>query len=50
MFRDSILGLTYLHMNNICHRDIKPGNIFQLGENTFSVGDYGIGINLSIEK
>jgi len=27
IFRDCILGLTYLHNKNIAHRDIKPANI-----------------------
>ena len=26
IFRDTILGLCFLHTNNIAHRDIKPSN------------------------
>ena len=47
VFRDSILGLTYMHMNKICHRDIKPDNIMKMGENTFVLADYGNGSNLN---
>ena len=30
IFRDSILGMTFMHMNQIVHRDFKPDNIMKL--------------------
>ncbi len=27
---DSLLGLSFMHKNNIAHRDIKPQNILKL--------------------
>lgn len=47
VFRDSILGLTYMHMNKICHRDIKPESIMKMDNNTFVLADYGNGSNLN---
>jgi len=47
LFRDSILGLTYLHGKNIAHRDIKPSNILKVGTNSYKLTDYGEGINLT---
>ena len=50
IFRDCILGIVYMHMNSIAHRDIKPGNIMQLNGNKYVLADYGEGENLSYEK
>ena len=47
LFRDAILGLTYMHMNKIAHRDIKLENIMKFGENSYKLIDYGAGMNLS---
>ena len=46
VFKDSILGLTYMHIHNIVHRDIKPANFMKMSKDTFALADYGIGINL----
>ena len=33
ILRDSIVGLIFMHINNIAHRDIKPGNIMKMSNN-----------------
>jgi serine/threonine protein kinase len=50
LFRDCILGITYMHMTSIVHRDIKPGNIMRLYSNKYVLADYGEGENLSYYK
>ena len=47
LFKDSIIGLTYMHINKIAHRDIKPQNIMRLGKNKYVLADYGVGTNLT---
>ncbi len=46
VFKDGILGLTYMHIHNIAHRDIKPANFMKMSKDKFKLADYGIGINL----
>jgi len=41
------MGLIFMHINNIAHRDIKPGNIMKMGENRYVIVDYGEGVNLT---
>ena len=50
VFRDCILGLIFMHANNIVHRDIKPGNIMVMHKNRFVLADYGEGLNLTFEN
>uniref|UniRef100_K3WY74 Protein kinase domain-containing protein n=1 Tax=Globisporangium ultimum (strain ATCC 200006 / CBS 805.95 / DAOM BR144) TaxID=431595 RepID=K3WY74_GLOUD len=40
--RQLILGLEYLHENNICHRDLKPENILVSGDGVFKIADFGV--------
>ena len=49
VFRDCILGLTFMHIKNIAHRDLKPGNIMELSGNRFVLAAYGVGLNLQFE-
>jgi serine/threonine protein kinase len=49
IFRDCILGLTFMHINNIAHRNLKPGNIMAINQNKYVLADYSEGINLSFE-
>ena len=46
MFKDSIFGITYMHIHNIAHRDIKPANLMKMTKDAFALADYGIGVNL----
>ncbi len=50
IFRDSILGLVFMHINNIAHRDIKPGNIMKMADNRYCIVDYGEGVNLTYQE
>ena len=47
IFKNSILAIIFMHLNNIVHRDIKPANIIMLGDNRYTLCDYGEGINLN---
>ena len=49
IFRDCILGLTFIHSKSVAHRDIKPQNIMMIHENKYVIADYGEGTNLSYE-
>lgn len=40
--RQLLLGLQYLHENNICHRDLKPENILVSHDGTFKIADFGV--------
>ena len=41
-FVQILLGLDYIHKNNIIHRDIKPQNIFIKKKHIICIGDFGI--------
>ncbi|KAF2200453.1 kinase-like protein [Delitschia confertaspora ATCC 74209] len=41
-FRDTVLGLEYLHFQGVIHRDIKPANLLQTKERRIKISDFGV--------
>jgi [calcium/calmodulin-dependent protein kinase] kinase len=42
ILRQVIRGLSYLHLNNIVHGDMKPSNLLVAGDGTVKLSDFGI--------
>ena len=47
LFRDTIFGLTFMHMKNIAHRDINTLNIMKISPNQYKIKNNSKGINLT---
>ncbi|RPB05288.1 kinase-like protein [Choiromyces venosus 120613-1] len=41
-FRDTVLGLEYLHYHGIIHRDIKPANLLWTQNHRVKISDFGV--------
>lgn len=41
-FRDTVLGLEYLHYQGIIHRDIKPANLLWTAAQRVKISDFGV--------
>ena len=41
-FRDTVLGLEYLHYQGIIHRDIKPANLLWTRDRRVKISDFGV--------
>ena len=41
-FRDTVLGLEYLHFQGIMHRDIKPANLLWTSDYRVKISDFGV--------
>lgn len=41
-FRDTVLGLEFLHYQGIIHRDIKPANLLWTGAHRVKISDFGV--------
>lgn len=41
-FRDTVLGLEYLHYQGVVHRDIKPANLLQTKDHRVKISDFGV--------
>jgi serine/threonine protein kinase len=41
-FKDTVLGLEYLHYQNVYHRDIKPANLLVTREHRIKISDFGV--------
>ncbi|KAL9605008.1 MAG: hypothetical protein Q9219_000196 [cf. Caloplaca sp. 3 TL-2023] len=42
IFRDTVLGLEFLHYQGIIHRDIKPANLLWTGDHRVKISDFGV--------
>ena len=42
IFRDTVLGLEFLHFHNIFHRDIKPANLLWTSNYRVKISDFGV--------
>ncbi|KAF1814510.1 kinase-like protein [Eremomyces bilateralis CBS 781.70] len=41
-FRDTVLGLEYLHYQGVIHRDIKPANLLETKDRRIKISDFGV--------
>ena len=41
-FRDTVLGVEYLHYQGIIHRDLKPANLLWTADHRVKISDFGV--------
>lgn len=41
-FKDTVLGIEYLHYQKVIHRDIKPANLLVTKEHRIKISDFGV--------
>lgn len=49
-FRQLIVGLEYLHNNQIAHRDLKLENLLVFEKNKIKIGDFGLSSHMKVGK
>ena len=49
IFKDIIIGISFIHSNYLTHGDIKPANIL-ISSGRYYLCDYGTGTNLYYES
>lgn len=42
LFREILEGMSHIHAQGICHRDLKPDNIFLDSKGNVKIGDFGL--------
>ena len=42
LFYQCVSGLSYIHRNNLIHRDMKPANLFMTDNKAIKIGDFGV--------
>ncbi|XP_004363520.2 eukaryotic translation initiation factor 2-alpha kinase 1 [Capsaspora owczarzaki ATCC 30864] len=49
-FRQTLLGVAYIHSQGIVHRDLKPSNLFLLDSaSQVKIGDFGLAADIAFE-
>ena len=41
-FRETCVGLSFLHANGVAHRDLKPDNLLKKTDGTVKITDFGV--------
>lgn len=44
IMRQICAGLTYIHSNGVCYRDLKPANVLRLESGEWAISDFGLAV------